>query len=503
MGSVRQITVFLLLLVTLTVAAEDIPRQGCRRGTPRQETALRRAQYPPFRCGGDFYKGTRHQLVVLASFKDRSFQGDENATIEQWDKIFNTKNLSEPPFYGSVHDYFYAQSYGLFDLVFDLQYVEVDECKKYRSTMDDDENSQYLVDDVLEVLSTRDIDWSLYDWNGDGYINQLIIVFAGKGSSYGSFGGGYDTIWPHQWRLNEHLDLTTSDPSDFRDACTFESNGNIYTVDVYCAVQEIGSKGGYDSFGTICHEYTHCFGFPDFYEGQKMYVGQWDLMDYGNMNDNGYCPAGYSAHERWQMEWLEPIELKDPTTITGIHALSEEGEAYLIRNDDYPSEYYIVENRQPIGFDTKLPGSGVIIFHIDYDESLWTSYDYNMQVNTSYRQHYTIFPANNMTSIYSGSGWAYPYGVNNSLTDTSQPAARLWHESSDGSLLMSKPLYNISVDSDGLASFDFMEDASAIQSVEHSVIGSQRWYDLQGRQLPGRPLSKGIYIVEGRKVVVK
>ena len=108
-----------------------------------------------------------------------------------------------------------------------------------------------------------------------------------------------------------------------------------------------------------------------------------------------------------------------------------------------------------------------------------------------------------MTSIYSGSGWAYPYGVNNSLTDTSQPAAKLWHESSDGSLLMSKPLYNISVDSDGLASFDFVEDASAIQSVEHSVIGSQRWYDLQGRLLPGRPQRKGLYIVSGRKVVVK
>ena len=493
----------LLLLVTLTAAAEDVSRQGCRRGTPRSATTLRRAQYPGYHCGGDFYKGTRHQLVVLASFQDRQFQGDETATIAQWEKVFNTKNLSEKPFYGSVHDYFYAQSYGEFDVVFDLQYVQVDSCKKYRSTKEDDENSQYLVDDALDVLLMRDIDWSLYDWNGDGYINQVIFVYAGKGSFYGGFSNAEadrNSIWPHQWRLSEHLDLTTPDLQDHRNARPFEKDGKTYTVDTYCAVQEIGTNGGYDSFGTICHEYTHCFGFPDFYVDKTKYVGQWDLMDYGNMNDKGYCPASYSAHERWLMGWLEPIELKEPVTITGIPALSEEGKAYLIRNDDYPSEYYIVENRQPIGFDAKLPGSGVIVFHIDYDESLWASYDLNGIVNSNTKRHYVIIPANDS---YKESGWAYPYYDNNCLTDTSEPAAQLWHERSNGTKLMSKPLFNIAVDSEGLASFDFMEDASAIHHVERPSGVSQKWYDLLGRQLSDRPQKKGIYIVEGRKVVVK
>ena len=495
----------LLLLVTLTAAAEDISRQGCRRGTSRQEMALRRAQYPDLHCGGDFYKGTRHQLVVLASFKDRQFRGDEAATIAQWEKIFNTKNFSESPFYGSIHDYFYAQSYGQFDVIFDLQYVQVDLCEKYRSTEDYDENSQYLVDDALDVLLTRDIDWNLYDWNGDGYINQVIFVFAGKGSSYGGFGGDTNSIWPHQWRLSEHLDLTTPDPKDHRDARSFEKDGKTYTVDTYCAVQEIGTNGGYDSFGTICHEYTHCFGFPDFYyDSSTKFVGNWDLMDYGNMTGQGYCPTSYSAHERWLMGWLTPVELTEPTTVSGIPALSEEGKAYLIRNDDYPNEYYIVENRQPTGFDAKLPGSGVIVFHIDYDESLWATYNRELDpVNTPTVQRYTIFPANNRISYIFASGWAYPYGDINSLTDTSQPAAKLLHARSDGSMLMSKPLYNIAVDSDGLASFDFMEDPLAIQSVAYSSVSSQKWYDLQGRLLPGRPQNKGVYIVGGRKVVIR
>ena len=283
--------ILLLLFVVLTTAAEDFHRQGCRRGTPRAVSVTRRAQSPTWHCGGDFYKGTRHQLVVLAAFKDRSFQGDEDATLQQWDKIFNTENLSEAPFYGSVHDYFYDQSYGQFDVVFDLQYVQLaDSCKKYRSTYDDDENSQYLVDDALDVLLTRDIDWSLYDWNGDGYVNQLLFIYAGKGSSYGGFGGDSNSIWPHQWWLSEHMDQTK--PAGYhRDARSFEQGGKTYTVNAYCAVQEIGYYGGYDAFGTICHEYTHCFGFPDFYYERTKFVGAWDLMDYGNNTGNGFCPA--------------------------------------------------------------------------------------------------------------------------------------------------------------------------------------------------------------------
>ena len=126
----RFIIVSLLLsLVTLTVVAqEDMPLRGCRVGTPRPEGIALRRGAPggqPKQTGGDFYHGERHQLTVLVEFNDRPFKGDEAATLAQWDKIFNTKNLSEAPFKGSVHDYFFAQSYGDFDLTFDLHYVVV------------------------------------------------------------------------------------------------------------------------------------------------------------------------------------------------------------------------------------------------------------------------------------------------------------------------------------------------------------------------------------------
>ena len=451
----RFIIVSLLLsLVTLTVVAqEDMPLRGCRVGTPRPEGIALRRGAPggqPKQTGGDFYHGERHQLTVLVEFNDRPFKGDEAATLAQWDKIFNTKNLSEAPFKGSVHDYFFAQSYGDFDLTFDLHYVVVPgNAKKYASDALTDENSQYLVQDIMEVLKTHDIDWSLYDWNGDGFVNQLLIVYAGHGMNDYS---GDDLIWPHQWWMSDHFQDGKQEP--YCDPIPVTYNDKEYKVDCYCALQELTKNDDYGSFGTICHEYTHCFGFPDFYYSGKSYVGGWELMDYGNYNGGGYSPAGYSAHERWLMGWLTPTELTTTTTVTNMPALGDEPQAYLIRNDGFSNEYYIVENRQQDGWDASLPGNGIIVFHVDHDADLWVSV--TSYVNTSSRQHYLIFPANNMTSTSKNyiKNWAYPYQENNSLTNTSTPAAIVWNKNSDGTKFMNKPITNMAV-VDGLASFDF------------------------------------------------
>ena len=481
----------MLLLVTLTAMAQDVrPYQGCRRGTPRpQSTHLRRGAALQGRMpGGDFYHGERHQLTVLVAYNDRSFKGDEAATMEQWNKIFNAENLSEAPFGGSVHDYFYAQSYGDFNLVFDLQYVQVSgDAERYASTEKDDENSQYLVKDIMDVLKTRDIDWSLYDWNGNGYVNQLLIICAGHSMTDS---GEKNLIWPHQWWLSEHQ--KDRQPDVYCEPFPVSARGKDYLVDCYCALAEMTANNDYGTFGTICHEYTHCFGFPDFYCDGKSYLAGWELMDYGNFNGYGFLPPGYSAHERWLMEWLTPIELKEKTTVVNMPALADASRAYLIRNDGYENEYYIVENRQQKGWDACLPGNGIVVFHIDYSPSIWTSiqeypnhpgyFDNSGKLVSPAITRYIIVAANNLSAPYYPlssyfSGFTYPYDGNDELTNTSIPAATLNHVNSDGTLLMNKPLTQMAV-TDGLASFHFMDDLAAVTQTTSETAAPQPIYRL-------------------------
>ena len=524
MKKITILSVLLLWCAFIGASAQDgtVVRRNCRpqlakKGIPAHAASKRsmfNVQHSTFNAQQaetvNPFIGQRRQLVVMTSFADRPFAGDETTSLAKWDKILNTQHLNEPPFHGSIHDYFYDQSYGQFDLTFDLYYYELpDSAAKYRSTDEDDDNSKYLVTDVVNHLKTLNIDWTPYDWDDDGYIDQLLIIYAGKGMNDG---GGRNSIWPHQWWMTRH---------DGCQALTVTSGGKQYLVDCYCCMNELSSRGN-TPFGTICHEYSHCFGFPDYYYGNTSYIGKWDLMDMGNYNGDGYVPCGYSSLERALMGWLIPVELTADTTVTDLPVLSDKPQAYLVRNDGEPQEYYLVEHRQQSGWDIEIPGNGIIVAHVDYDEKIFRE----GAPNTKKRQRYTIFAANNHpgpTDNKYHAGWTYPWidsadtlsanpKRNDELTNTSEPAAKLNNPNTDGSYLMSKPLTHMNV-ANGLASFRFEATTTAIQSVPHSKQASRQgdacYYDLSGRRLGTNParLPAGIYVVKtgstALKVIIK
>lgn len=457
MQNKKNILVLLLLMMAGYALGQDVTRRyGCRHiPVNSQGHILRAASIVP----KNIYQGEKRQLVFLVDFNDRRFQ-DENP-IMFWDRVFNQAYLQESPFVGSVHDYFCAQSYGLFRLSFDLHYVSLDKSYTLYGGSSDS-NVGLLLLQILNALKGEAGDWSVYDWDDDGYVDQVIILFAGKGQNAG---GGANSIWPHQWSLREQG----------RDPYVIDNKYCRVKIDKYCCIQELDANGGYGVFGTICHEYSHCFGLPDLYYGtSSKVVDTWDLMDHGNYNGGGFRPCGYSAHERMLMGWLTPHELTSGTTVTHMEALDNEPQAYLIRNDGYANEYYILENRQQTGWDAALPGSGFVIFHIDYDEKVWLD-DYP---NSDDYQRYSIIPANNLFSIIYLSGWSYPYGENNSLTNNSRPFASLYHlNTTSGSYYMSKSITNISVEN-GLASFDFMGGGPVSVSPLRSDHHPQILYDL-------------------------
>jgi len=489
---IRKQLLLLLLTVIVTPAVADSDYPLCPSARHPQHTAQNIKRAAQARRSAPNL-GTRHQLVLLASFNDLTFQ-DENPQA-LWNKIFNEEGFSTSPFHGSVHDYFYDQSYGQFFLQFDLHHVALDKPHAvYRSIGDDDSNSGLLLIDLIDAIKNEVPDWAVYDWDNDGYVDQVLILFAGQGQNDG---GDSQTIWPHQWDLI----------GQGREPHIVESGNYEYLVNNYGCFAELSGRMDYGSFGTLCHEYSHCLGLPDFYYGGTKVLGTWDVMDYGNYNEGGFCPAGYSAHERMLLGWLDMTELTEPTIITDLEPLCEGQQAYLIRNDNYANEYYIIENRQPIKWDSSLPGSGVLIFHIDYDEEVWRS----DLPNTSKLKRYTIVAANNNNS--DKEHWAYPYQLNDSLTNLSVPASMLYHLNSEDNYYLNRPIYHISVNENGVASFEFMENPTGISffNFQPSTLNlpPSAIYDLNGRFIGYdlNALTPGIYIIryahEVKKVVVK
>ena len=377
----------------------------CNRAKTRraQVNAQRVKRLPANRVGEvGSYLGPKKGIIILVNFSDKQFKNGNNNAL--YTRIANEENFNQGKFKGSMADYFKAQSRGWFELDFDvIGPVTVSKGYAYYGEnvnmggVDEDSHAAEMVIEAVNLAKEEVADWTPYDWDGDGYVDQVYVVYAGLGEADG---GAADTIWPHAYDLQS--------AKSFGDGTGPVTVGTNLKVNTYACGPELNGSNMIEGIGTMCHEFSHCLGYPDFYDidysgGQGM--GEWDLMDAGSYNGDGYQPAGYTSYERWVAGWMEPIVLEEEDKVVeNMKSLQNDGESYIIYNKANHNEYYLLENRQLEGWDASLPSAGLLIIHADYDAQVWAANGPNDDPN---HQRMTVVPADGKYQSYTSDGNTY------------------------------------------------------------------------------------------------
>lgn len=447
--------------------------------------------------------GTRRALVILVEFTDRKFVTDPDQIRRQ----VNEHGYSDNGHLGSVHDYFADQSYGTFDLEFDVVGpVALNKRTAYYGKNDQYNNDMYpctMIAEACEAVAANE-EWNInfadYDWNDDNEAEMVVVIYAGYGENNGA---PASTLWPMQSWLNHGVDREDGPGA-------MDINGT--TIDRYLILNELSGKTGetLEGIGVFCHEYTHGLGLPDFYDTVGMaYYGTsnfgmdvWSLMDRGNYNASktyvngkpvegvqGSAPCGMTAYERRFCGWLDPIELTEPYVVDAMKPISVAPEAYVIRNSGNPDEYFLLQNVQQEGWNAQHPGHGMMILHVDFDEEVWTKNLVNIEAD---RQRMIIVPADNQltTSIAGLSGDLFPgTKFNTEFADWSRPAARLYTPAADGRKYLGKPVTEIAEHEaddprETTISFQFMIEGPIPEGIEtvKTDAAATAAYDLAGRR---------------------
>lgn len=310
--------------------------------------------------------GSPKSLVILVEFSNLSFK---IANLQQaFTNLLNKAGYSDYGGTGSARDYFIAVS----DSAFQPEFVVVGPVKldhpyNYYGGNDasgSDKAARQMIIDACRKADTLGVDFSEYDTNGDGYVDNVFVYYAGYNEAEGA---PAETVWPHRWVVQPTLRIDGVVIYDY--ACTSELRGNSGAT--MCGI------------GTFCHEFTHVFGLPDLYvtdynDGGRG-LGKWDIMASGSYNNNGCTPPAFSAYERFFVGWLTPTVLSESALVT-LGELNSSNQAYLLTKtrshnlngvSPNPTQFFLLENRQKKGWDAYLPGKGMLVTRINYSASRW------------------------------------------------------------------------------------------------------------------------------------
>lgn len=402
------------------------------------------------------YVGEQKGLVILVNFANCEM--DPQNTWASFDNMFNQKGYSYDNHIGSVHDYFFDQSFGKFNLFFDVvgPITLSEDFGYYGGNISLEGGDRYpgkMVTEACKTIADK-VNFNDYDWDGDGEVETVFIVYAGTGEHVTQESS---RIWPHKSSLASRATIGDGEGVINLDGVRI----NTYA----CACELSGSQGSIrNGIGTACHEFSHCLGLPDLYDTD--YSGAfgmncWDVMDagsYSGPNGRGEIPIGYSAFERCYVGWMDFEEIAAPMTCV-LPPLNDSPKAYILRNDGAENEYFVIENHQASGWfsytGTYSNMHGMMVTHIDYDPVAW----FNNSVNgTKSHQRESIIPADNSYGYYDSANKRYYVteeefrgdlfpGLQNAtrLSGTSHinTGGKLYNRNKKGTYMMNKTIDNI------------------------------------------------------------
>ena len=344
--------------------------------------------------------------VLLVNFSDKEFIISDPATA--FSNMLNQEGYKAHGGTGSVRDYYYENSHGAYEPVFEVfGPVTLSGPSANYAGSGGTANGYLAVKEACSLLDDE-IDFSQYDSDANGSVDMLLMYYAGYNQAEG---GGEDTIWPHQGerRIGTYDGKTLN-----RYFCTSELRG--YDGKTMCGI------------GTTCHEFGHSLGLPDFYDTDYADNGSagglygFSTMCDGSYNNNGCTPPYFNSEELRILGWMEeqpeipaigeitvrPIQdyvaYKTPTTMEG--------------------EYFVYECRTRTGWDQHLPGEGLLVYHVDKSSNqvgyatagaLWNS---NWRIN-AYGSHpcFYLVPAAAQNDLdYTGNQAAIPFPGSKGIT---------------------------------------------------------------------------------------
>lgn len=333
--------------------------------------------------------GEQKVLVVLAEFSDKKFHSSDPHTAIS--DMLNKQGYSDFGAEGSVRDYFIDNSAGKYrpQMMVYGPVVLPNEMAYYggRTSDANDARPKEMIRDACQLIDDE-VDFSEYDLDGDGYIDNVYVFYPGYSQADGA---DPNTIWPHAAYAYDKLRA--------------EFDG--VKLDHYACSNEIElSTGNLVGIGTFCHEFSHVLGLPDLYAvdySHSAHPGNWSLMANGGYNNNGHTPPNMTAYERYALGWLDPEELTSDGEQHELPDISA-NRAFRISTAD-ADEYFLVENRQQTGWDAYLQGHGMLVWHIDYDKAAWAGNTVN---NDAGHQRIDLVEADRIATSDTRGGDSFP-----------------------------------------------------------------------------------------------